>query len=274
MISLVHGGERSIIGEILLGSVVELTVPRSHPRYISLTTRDNLVEGWKNGLVVTQGLIAHGRGEAFDYLIGEVTTPEADKATVTAASMLLHAERPVVSVNGNVGALAAGEIARICDLLRCPAEVNIFHRTEERVGRLVEHLKNNGCKEVLGIEPDARLDGLDHARALCSSKGILISDVVLVPLEDGDRCQALKSAGKKVITIDLNPMSRTAVTADVTIVDNLIRAMPNLIEKIEIILKRIEQGDLSKEKLREEFESYSNDDLLKVSLRRMVDRFS
>ena len=54
------------------------------------------------------------------------------------------------------------------------------------------------------------------------------ADVVLVPLEDGDRCEALVKMGKKVITIDLNPLSRTAQTAHITIVDELTRCLPLL----------------------------------------------
>jgi 4-phosphopantoate--beta-alanine ligase len=34
--------------------------------------------------------------------------------------------------------------------------------------------------------------------------------------------------GKTVIAIDLNPLSRTAQCAHVTIVDNVVRAIPNL----------------------------------------------
>jgi 4-phosphopantoate--beta-alanine ligase len=52
----------------------------------------------------------------------------------------------------------------------------------------------------------------------------------LVPLEDGDRTIALKKFGKSVITFDLNPMSRTAQTADITIVDNIIRGIRLLID--------------------------------------------
>ena len=52
--------------------------------------------------------------------------------------------------------------------------------------------------------------------------------MVLVPLEDGDRCEALIGMGKKVITIDLNPLSRTAKTATLTICDELTRALPNI----------------------------------------------
>ncbi|MDQ5863418.1 MAG: phosphopantothenate/pantothenate synthetase family protein, partial [Thermoproteota archaeon] len=33
-----------------------------------------------------------------------------------------------------------------------------------------------------------------------------------------------------VITIDLNPLSRTSKAANITIVDNIVRAMPSLIE--------------------------------------------
>ena len=35
--------------------------------------------------------------------------------------------------------------------------------------------------------------------------------------------------GKKVITFDLNPLSRTSQTADVTIVDNVVRGMNELL---------------------------------------------
>jgi len=54
--------------------------------------------------------------------------------------------------------------------------------------------------------------------------------VVVVPLEDGDRTKALRNAGKKVITFDLNPMSRTSHTASITIVDNVTRSMKLLID--------------------------------------------
>ena len=60
------------------------------------------------------------------------------------------------------------------------------------------------------------------------AKGIFSADVVLVPLEDGDRCQALVNMGKTVIAIDLNPLSRTARSATITIVDELTRALPHI----------------------------------------------
>ena len=51
---------------------------------------------------------------------------------------------------------------------------------------------------------------------------------MLVPLEDGDRVEALQRMGKLTIAVDLNPLSRTSQKATVTIVDNVVRAIPNL----------------------------------------------
>ena len=48
-------------------------VPTSHPRYESLRLRDAIVAGVKRGVTSEHGLIAHGRGEAYDYLLGERT---------------------------------------------------------------------------------------------------------------------------------------------------------------------------------------------------------
>ncbi|MCX8191411.1 MAG: phosphopantothenate/pantothenate synthetase family protein, partial [Nitrososphaerales archaeon] len=53
----------------------------------------------------------------------------------------------------------------------------------------------------------------------------------LVPLEDGDRTEALVKMGKVVIAIDLNPLSRTSKSASITIVDNVVRAIPKLVEE-------------------------------------------
>ena len=62
-----------------------LETPPTLPRAKSLIIREKLVEGLRKGIVVPQGLIAHGRGEAFDYLLGERTTKyayDAEKAAV------------------------------------------------------------------------------------------------------------------------------------------------------------------------------------------------
>jgi 4-phosphopantoate--beta-alanine ligase len=60
-------------------------IPSSHPRAKSLYIRELLVNGFKNGIVVEEGLIAHGRGETFDYLLGEDTT-ETARTAIKAAS--------------------------------------------------------------------------------------------------------------------------------------------------------------------------------------------
>ena len=62
--------------------------------------------------------------------------------------------------------------------------------------------------------------------------GSALADTVFVPLEDGDRTEALIKMGKKVIAVDLNPLSRTAVHATICIVDNVVRVIPILIQMI------------------------------------------
>ena len=183
----------------------------SHPRYRSLLMRHRLEVAAEKGMLADSALIAHGRGEAYDYLIGEQTIPSADLATKVALRCLKEAEHPVLSVNGNVVALAGDEMLQLAHLLDCPVEVNIFYRTPERMSALLSDLdeRNNRLGlnvEILGANPDAKIPGLKGPRAKCESKGILQSDVLLVPLEDGDRCQALVALGKTVIVVDLHFM--------------------------------------------------------------------
>ena len=203
-----------------------MNISPSHPRYISLLCREKIAEGVHHGIVHETGLIAHGRGEAFDYLLGEKTNAIAENAAKAAAYKLYTANRPVISVNGNTAVLAGENIIKLAKIIDAAIEVNLFHRTIERVNAIVSFLSGHGAKHVLGKKCDARIPGLNHDRAKCSRDGIFAADVILVPLEDGDRCEALKAMGKTVITIDLNPLSRTARTADITIVDNVIRAIP------------------------------------------------
>ncbi|MBS3796086.1 MAG: hypothetical protein KGY80_14365, partial [Candidatus Thorarchaeota archaeon] len=76
-------------------------VPDDHPRKESLDIRERIIEGHEGNIVATAGLLAHGRGEAFDYLIGERTTSSARQAAKAAVSALHLADKPVISVNGN-----------------------------------------------------------------------------------------------------------------------------------------------------------------------------
>ncbi len=205
-----------------------MKIPKSHPRYASLVRREKLVQGWRNGIVVPEGLIAQGRGEAFDYLLGEETPAPALVAEKAAAAHLLTADHPVISVNGNVAALAPKEVVRLARAVSARIEVNLFHRTEARVARIVRALRAAGAEDVLGPRPNARIPGLESQRALCHRAGIYSADVVLVPLEDGDRTEALVRMGKTVISIDLNPLSRTSRRASVPVVDELTRALPSM----------------------------------------------
>lgn len=247
-------------------------IPAIHPRYESLVRREKLVKGFKEGIVVPQGLIAHGRGEMFDYLLGERTTKEGRAASRAAAALLLKAKRPVISVNGNVAALCAAEVVRLSKVSNARIEVGLFHRTDERVTKIEKVLVQHGAKNVLGFLPDAKIPGLDSLRGLCSKDGIGMADVVLIPLEDGDRAEALVKMGKKTIAIDLNPMSRTSTNATVTIVDELTRAIPELIRNVEVLAEAPRAAKLA-------LSSYDRDENLKLvsrgmagNLRRFLDR--
>jgi 4-phosphopantoate--beta-alanine ligase len=203
-------------------------LPESHPRYLSLRTRHRIEEGVEKGITSKQGLIAEGRGEAFDYLLGERTLPTADAAARAAAAHLLLARHPVVSVNGNVAALVPEDVVELAAVVDADVEVNLFNRTDERMRAIADHLREHGAESVKGLSGDARIPGLDHKRAVVDADGIGDADVVLVPLEDGDRAEALAGVGKTEIVVDLNPLSRSARAATVPIVDNIVRALPNV----------------------------------------------
>ncbi|MFB0500335.1 MAG: phosphopantothenate/pantothenate synthetase [Candidatus Hadarchaeaceae archaeon] len=203
-----------------------------HPRAESLRIRERLVDGFNAGLVVPEGLVAHGRGEAFDYILGEQTTKHARRAIEATAAMLLLAKHPVISVNGNVAALVPVDVAKLAKAINAKIEVNLFHGSVKREVAIARWLRKHGAKEVLGTGKkfSIRINEIHSNRRKVDRRGIAAADVVLVPLEDGDRTEALKKLGKRVIAIDLNPMSRTAQAADITIVDNIVRAMPLLIK--------------------------------------------
>ena len=206
----------------------ESEIPADHPRYEDLISRHRIEEGVERGITHLQGMHAEGRGSAFDYLLGEETIPSADAAERAAAAHLLLADRPVLSVNGNVAALVPGEMVDLAEAVDADLEVNLFNRTEERVEAIAAHLREHGASEVKGLTADARIPGLDHERAKVDADGIAAADVVLVPLEDGDRAEALGEMGKTEVVIDLNPLSRSPQVAAVPVVDNVLRAVPNI----------------------------------------------
>ncbi len=246
-----------------------MLIPKTHPRAASLHIREKLVHGFRDGLVVEEGLLAHGRGEMFDYLIGEKTSKTSHDAINAAARALLTAKFPVISVNGNLAALCPREIVELSKATGAKIEVNLFYASEKRKKAIAQTLKKNGAREILGIDPKfaKRIPRLDSARRIVDRRGIFSADVVLVPLEDGDRTIALKKFGKNVITFDLNPMSRTAQTADITIVDNVIRGMPILIGTC----KKLTKNGLGK---KSKFDNKKNLEKSIITIRKNLRRMS
>lgn len=233
---------------------MNIKIPEDHPRAESLRTRERLIEGFKKNVVAQAGLIAHGRGEAFDYLIGERTIPPALRAIEAASALLLLAENPVISVNGNAAALTPQAIVELAEIVNAKVEVNLFYRKVAREEAIKHILEKVGSSSVLGVDQKnlVSLLELGSERRKVDSRGILIADVVLVPLEDGDRTEALIKMRKKVIAIDLNPLSRTSQKASITIVDNIERAMPLLVQKTKAL------KDLRRQKLKEIQRNFSN----------------
>ena len=230
-------------------------IPSDHPRAKSLYIREMLVNGFRRGLVVPEGLIAHGRGEAYDYLIGERTTKTAQRAIEAAAATMLLSSRPVISVNGNTAALCPNTAVELAKVAGAAIEVNLFYRTEEREKAIKTELELHGAKNVLGVgsKAAARIPKLQSERRRVDPGGIFTADTVLVPLEDGDRTEALIKMNKKVITIDLNPLSRTSRAANITIVDNVVRAMPALVQAAHKL-----RGTLSLKKITDNFDNSKN----------------
>ena len=257
-------------------------VPESHPRKKSLLSRQKIVDATKNGLLADSAMIAHGRGEAFDYLLGEKSSNSARLAIKESASRLIESDNPIISVNGNTVVLAGKSLIRVAAVLNCPIEVNIYYRTEERMSKLNSFLEkqkvivsqeknpdnwigdwNNAVQSVkiLGKEGDGRIQGLEGPRSICSSQGIEKADVILVPLEDGDRCEALVNLGKQVLVVDLNPLSRTAKMATITIVDEISRAAELLLEDV-----------INKEQMESWLDfAWNNQDVLNDALRIIAD---
>lgn len=209
-------------------------IPTDHPRYASLLLREKIVQAFKKGILADSGLIAHGRGEAFDYMLGEETSAPAKKAIKVAAAAIILAEKPVFSVNGNTAALVAEDLVELSRLSGGKLEINLFHRSQVRVNNIKKVLKDAGADEVLGLDDQELkyLKEIKSPRATASAQGIYTADVILVPLEDGDRAEILKKTGKTVISIDINPLSRTSQYASISIVDNIVRAIPHLNKEI------------------------------------------
>jgi pantothenate synthetase (EC 6.3.2.1) len=194
----------------------------------------------------------------FRLPIGEETIPPALNAERAAVAAMLLAKHPVISVNGNVAALVPGEVIELAKLVNAKIEVNLFYRTREREELIAKVLRKYGADEILGVGDDASctIPELFSERRRVSCRGIYIADVVLVPLEDGDRTEALRRLGKVVIAIDLNPLSRTSRAASITIVDNVVRAIPNMVRLAK------EMRNLGRDGLMKILAGFNNDENL------------
>lgn len=212
----------------------------THPRASSLIMREKLVDGFKNGIVVPHGLIAHGRGEAFDYLLGERTTKYAYEAEKAAVSLLLLSKKSIISVNGNTAALCARDLVTLSNVTKSRIEVNLFHKSLARSNAIARILKKEHAFDVLGLDDKSKMmiKDISSNRKYVDKNGIMNSDTIFVALEDGDRTESLVKLGKKVISVDLNPLSRTAIASNITIVDNIVRVIPNMIKISEHLVKK------------------------------------
>ncbi|MCG3259726.1 MAG: phosphopantothenate/pantothenate synthetase [Candidatus Heimdallarchaeota archaeon] len=249
---------------------MKLKIPNGHPRAESLRVRELIIEGMHQDIVAKAGLIAHGRGEAFDYLIGEKTPLFAIEQQTAAIAMILLAKKAIISVNGNIASLCSEDLVKLADILSVNLEVNLFYRREERSAIVTKKLQEAGAKNILGNDPEfyTTIEELSHSRRVVDKRGIFSADVILVPLEDGDRTMALRRMGKKVITIDLNPLSRTSIWSNITIVNNVIRAIPEMVSIAEKLKNE------SKEVLIEIVENFDNHKSLQESLRYISQRLN
>jgi 4-phosphopantoate--beta-alanine ligase len=215
-------------------------IPQTHPRASSLIIREKLVDGFRNGIVVPQGLIAHGRGEAFDYLLGEKTTKYAYEAEKAAVCLLLLSNKSIISVNGNTAVLCAKDLVTLSNVTKSRIEVNLFHKSRARTNAIASILRKEDAFDVLGLDNKSKtiIRGVSSNRKYVDKDGIMNSDTIFLALEDGDRTESLVRMGKKVISVDLNPLSRTAIASNITIIDNIVRAIPNMVKISEQLVKK------------------------------------
>ena len=243
-------------------------VPKNHPRYESLVTREKIIEGMHQKIVAEAGLIAHGRGEAFDYILGEKSPYFALKQEKLAIITLLMAKKPVLSINGNVAVLCPKEIVDLSRILDAPLEINLFYRKPEREEAIKSVLEKVGAENIYGVDPSEQelIPELSHQRRIVDSRGIARSDCVFVPLEDGDRTMALRKLGKAVVTVDLNPLSRTSLAATVSITNDVQRAMKEMVSFASAYKK------MNVQELEEEKKQFNNRALLQEALKYMSSR--
>jgi len=230
-------------------------------------TKEKIIKGVKEGITSVNGLLAEGRGEIFDILMHRSLSNPSIRSIRASVAQLLLSKRPVISVNGNTAVIIPKKLIELSNTINAPLEVNLFYRSDERVKNVVEYLKKNGAEVVLGgDDKSVWLKDIEHARGLVDKRGIKIADTVLVSLEDGDRTEKLIEVGKKIIAIDLNPFSRTANMAFITIVGNILDVIPCMIDHAK------KMKNLKREELNEIVKNFDNKENLKYQIKIFMER--
>ncbi|BDC35366.1 MAG: phosphopantothenate/pantothenate synthetase [Candidatus Methanoliparum thermophilum] len=230
-------------------------------------TKEKIINGVKQGITSVNGLLSEGRGEIFDILMNKRLSIHSIRSIEVSVAQLLLAKNPVISVNGNTAVIVPKELIELSNTINAPLEVNLFYRSEERVKNVVEYLKKNGADVVLGAgDQTVRLEEIEHARGLVDERGIKVADTILVALEDGDRAEKLISMGKKIIAIDLNPFSRTANMASITIVGNVLDVIPAMISYAK------QMKNMKREELDEIVKNFDNKEILRCQVKIFVER--
>jgi len=230
-------------------------------------TKEKIINGVKQGITSVNGLLSEGRGEIFDILMNRTLSSRSMPSIEVSVAQLLLAKNPVISVNGNTAVIVPKELIELSNTINAPLEVNLFYRSDERVKNVVEYLKKNGADVVLGAgDQTVRLEEIEHARGLVDERGIKVADTILVALEDGDRAEKLISMGKKIIAIDLNPFSRTANMASITIVGNVLDVIPAMISYAK------QMKNMKREELDEIVKNFDNKEILRCQVKIFVER--
>jgi len=86
----------------------------------------------------------------------------------------------------------------LSNIINAPLEINLFYHKEGRIEAITKILRKGGANKVLGIDETKMVEikEISSNRRKVDQNGINIADVVFVPLEDGDRTEALKKIEK------------------------------------------------------------------------------
>ncbi len=211
-------------------------IPRSHPRYSSLITREKLIEAYEDGILDEGTLIEFGREEAVDYLIGERTIEEAYRSTKVAVAYILLSKNPMIVLDGVCLALSANEIKKICRSLGLSIYLGESEVRERLIGRLKEE----------EIEPK---EYMDTNLLIFHRKNKIFRDF----------------NGRKIY-FGLNIFSNDLKGVDVVIIDNVIRFFSN----IEEIFDKLREK--SRRELIKITEDYKNEEIFMETLNFVIKR--